>query len=149
MTFSRYIMSIALTIATLGGLGSALAHSGATGIVKERMDMFKRSQKNLKAIKSHVRGEDYGSIAKLADEIREWAVKMPEYFPEGSNIKPSEASPKIWEDFSGFKRAAMKNETATKKLIAAAEAGDQAAVVEGFKAVASSCKSCHQSYKLD
>ena len=149
MTFSRYIMSIALTIATLGGLGSALAHSGATGIVKERMDMFKRSQKNLKAIKSHVRGEDYGSIAKLADEIREWAVKMPEYFPEGSNIKPSEASPKIWEDFSGFKRAAMKNETATKKLIAAAEAGDQTAVVEGFKAVALSCKSCHQSYKLD
>ena len=55
MTFSRYIMSIALTIATLGGLGSALAHSGATGIVKERMDMFKRSQKNLKAIKSHIR----------------------------------------------------------------------------------------------
>ena len=149
MTFSRYIMLIVLTIATLGGLGSALAHSGATGIVKERMDMFKRSQKNLKAIKSHIRGEDYGSIAKLADEIREWAVKMPEYFPEGSNIKPSEASPKIWEDFSGFKRAAMKNETATKKLISAAKAEDQTAVVEAFKAVASSCKSCHQSYKLD
>ena len=149
MTFSRYIMSIALTIATLGGLGSALAHSGATGIVKERMDMFKRSQKNLKAIKSHIRGEDYGSIAKLADEIREWAIKKPEYFPEGSNIKPSEASPKIWEDFSGFRRAAMKNETATKKLIAAAEAGNHTAVMEGFKAVASSCKSCHQSYKLD
>ena len=55
MTFSRYFMSIALTIATLGGLGSALAHSGATGIVKERMDMFKRSQKNLKAIKSQIR----------------------------------------------------------------------------------------------
>ena len=149
MTFSRYAMSIALTIITLGGLGSALAHSGATGIVKERMDMFKRNQKNLKAIKSHIRGEDYGSIAKLAHEIGDWAEKMPEYFPEGSNVKPSEASPKIWEDFSGFKRAAMKNETATKRLIAAAEAGDQTAVVEAFKAVASSCKSCHQSYKLD
>ena len=149
MTFSRYIMSIALTIATLGGLGSALAHSGATGIVKERMDMFKKNQKNLKAIKSHIRGKDYDSIAKLANEIRVWAAKMPEYFPEGSNIKPSEASPKIWEDFTGFKRAAMKNETATKKLIAAAKAGNQTAVVEGFKAVASSCKSCHQSYKLD
>ena len=142
-------MSIALTIATLGGLSSALAHSGAKGIVKERMDMFKKSQKNLKAIKSHIQSEDYRSIAKLADEIREWAVKMPEYFPDGSDIKPSEASPKIWEDFSGFKSAAMKNETATKKLIAAAEAGDQTAVVEGFKAVASSCKSCHQSFKLD
>ena len=125
------------------------AHSGATGIVKERMDLFKKNQANLKAIKSHIRSEDYGSIIKLADEIRDWAVKMPEYFPEGSNKKPSEASPAIWTDFDGFKNAAMKNETAAKQLIAAAKAEDQKAVVDGFKAVAASCKSCHQSYKLD
>ena len=59
----------------------ALAHSGATGIVKERMDMFKKNQDNLKAIKSHIGSEDYESIVKLADEIRDWAVKMPDYFP--------------------------------------------------------------------
>ena len=53
----------------------ALAHSGATGIVKERMDMFKKNQGNLKAIKSHIGSEDYGSIVKLADKIRDWAVK--------------------------------------------------------------------------
>ena len=74
---------------------------------------------------------------------------MPEYFPEGSNEKPSEASPAIWLDFNGFKNAAMKNETAAKQLIAAAKAEDQKTVVDGFKAVAASCKSCHQSYKLD
>ena len=84
---------------------TSLAHSGATGIVKERMDMFKLNQKHLKAIKSHIRSEDYLSIIKLADEIRDWAVKMPEYFPEGSNEKPSEASPSIWTDFNGFKNA--------------------------------------------
>ena len=127
----------------------ALAHSGATGIVKERMDMFKKNQNNLKAIKSHIRSENYESIVKLADEIRDWAVKMPEHFPEGSNEKPSEASHAIWTDFDGFKNAAMKNETAAKQLIAAANAEDQKAVVNGFKAVAASCKSCHQSYKLD
>ena len=126
-----------------------LAHSGATGIVKERMDMFKKNQNNLKAIKSYIRSEEYHSIIKLADEIRDWAVKMPEYFPEGSDKKPSEASPAIWTDFDGFKNAAMKNETAAKQLIAAANAEDQKAVVNGFKAVAASCKSCHQSYKLD
>ena len=125
------------------------AHSGATGIVKERMDLFKKNQANLKAIKSHIRSEDYGSIIKLADEIRDWAVKMHEYFPEGSNNEPSEASPAIWTDFAGFKNAAMKNETAAKQLIAAAKAEDQKAVVGGFRALAASCKSCHQSYKLD
>ena len=127
----------------------ALAHSGATGIVKERMDMFKKNQDNLKAIKSHIGSEDYESIVKLADEIRDWAVKMPEYFPEGSNEKPSEASPAIWTDFDDFKNAALKNETAATQFIAAAKAEDQKAVVDGFKAVAASCKSCHQSYKLD
>ena len=127
----------------------ALAHSGATGIVKERMDMFKKNQDNLKAIKSHIGSGDYESIGKLADEIRDWAVKMPEYFPEGSNEKPSEASPAIWADFDGFKSAAMKNETAAKQLIDAAKAEDQEAVVDSFRAVATSCKSCHQSYKLD
>ena len=127
----------------------ALAHSGATGIVKERMDMFKKNQNNLKAIKSYIGSEDYESIVKLADEIRDWAVKMPEHFPEGSDEKPSEASPAIWTDFDGFKNAAMKNDAAAKHLIAAAKAEDQKAVVDGFKAVAASCKSCHQSYKLD
>ncbi len=73
---------------------------------------------------------------------------MPEYFPEGSNEKPSEASPAIWTDLYDFKSAAMKNEMAAKQLITAAKAEDQKAVVDGFKAVAASCKSCHQSYKL-
>ena len=139
--FSLILMTVPATL--------VFAHSGATGIVKERMDMFKKNQGNLKAIKAHIGSEDYGSIVKLTDEIRDWAVKMPEYFPEGSNKKPSEASPAIWTDFDGFKNAAMKNETAAKQLIAAAKAEDQKAVVDGFKAVASSCKSCHQSYKLD
>ena len=142
------IISFLLAFGTMFG-AAALAHSGATGIVKERMDMFKKSQNNLKAIKAHIRSEDYGSIVQLADEVRAWAVKMPDYFPEGSNEKPSEASPAIWSDFDGFKNAAMKNETAAKQLIAAAKAEDQKAVVDGFKAVAASCKSCHQSYKLD
>ena len=125
------------------------AHNGATGIVKERMDMFKKNQNNLKVIKSHIRSEDYDSIMKLADEIRDWAVKMPEYFPEGSNNKPSEASPAIWADFGGFRDAALKNEKAAEKLVAAAQAEDQNEVVNSFKALAASCKSCHQSYKMD
>ena len=125
------------------------AHSGATGIIKERMDMFKKNKDNLKAINSHIRSEDYGPIVKFAKEIGDWAVKMPEYFPEGSNEKPSQASPAIWADFDGFKNAAMKNETAARQLIAAAEAEDREAVLGGFKAVAASCKSCHRSYKLD
>ena len=38
----------------------ALAHSGATGIVIERMEMFRKSQNNLKAIKAHIGSENIG-----------------------------------------------------------------------------------------
>jgi cytochrome c556 len=142
------IISFLLAFGTMFG-AATLAHRGATDIVKERMDMFKKNQDNLKAIRAHIGSEDYESIVKLAEEIRDWAVKMPDYFPEGSNEKPSEASPAIWSDFDGFKNAAMKNETASKKLMVAAQAEDQQAVIDGCKAVAASCKNCHQSYKLD
>ena len=111
--------------------------------------MFKKSQNNLKAIRAHIRDEDYGAVVKLSDEIRDWAARMHTYFPEGSNYQPSEASPAIWKDFNGFKNAAIKNETAAKQLIAAAKVEDQKSVLDGFKAVAASCKSCHQSYKLN
>ena len=45
---------------------AAMAHSGATGIIKERMDFFKRSKDNMKAINIHLRGGDYRAIVPLA-----------------------------------------------------------------------------------
>ena len=48
-----------------------------------------------------------------------------------------------------FINATMKNEAATEQLIAVDEVEDQQAIVGGFKSVATSCKSCHQSCKLD
>ena len=36
----------------------AFPHSGAIGIVKERFDMFKKNQGNLKAIKSLIGSDD-------------------------------------------------------------------------------------------
>ena len=143
-------ISVALGLILLAiSTNFVFAQSGAEGIVKDRMHMFKKNQSNLKAIKSHIRSENYDSIVNLADEIRDWAVKMPEYFPEGSEGKPSKASPAIWTDFRGFKNASTQNKVAAGQLISAAQAEDLKAVIDGFKAVVASCKSCHQSYKLD
>ena len=149
MTFPKYVISIVLTIVTLGGLGSAFAHSGAKGIVKERMDLFSRNKNNLKAIKSYLGSNNLSSVVPLAREIRDWAQKMPEYFPEGSDGKPSEASPEIWLNFEGFKKSAFANSDAANKLMSAAAEGDKSATIEAFKATASTCKSCHKSFRLD
>jgi cytochrome c556 len=78
----------------------------------------------LKAIKTHFRNGDLDAIIPLAKQIRDWAEKMPAYFPAGSDGKPSEASPQIWLDFLGFERAANANYQAANQLVTAAKASD-------------------------
>ena len=127
----------------------AYAHSGAAGIVKERMDYFNQNKDNLKTIKTHFRNGDLDAIIPLAKQIRDWAEKTPAYFPAGSDGKPSEASPQIWLDFSGFERAANANYQAANQLMIAAKADDSEAAINAFKTTAATCKSCHKSYRLD
>ena len=74
---------------------------------------------------------------------------MPDYFPVGTDIKPSEASPKIWSDFKGFTAAAQLNWKATISLAEAAKIGDRSSVIIAFRETAKSCKSCHETYRLN
>ena len=130
MTLRKTALVTALSLSS-GFSVLAYAHSGATGIVKERMDFFTQNKDNLKAIKTHFQNGDLDAI------------------PAGSDGKPSEASPQIWLDFSGFERAANANYQAANQLVIAAKAGDRKAAIKAFKATAATCKSCHKSYKLD
>ena len=144
----KKLIIVAILILTSATFGNAIAHSGATGIVKKRMDYFKASQINLKKIRVHISNENYEPIITLANSIASWSAKMPDYFPKGSNINPSEASPKIWSDFEGFTVAAQLNWEATISLAKVAEMGDRDAVINAFKDTVASCKSCHKTYRL-
>jgi cytochrome c556 len=144
-SFKNNILLI-LAFCSVSALG--LAHEGATGIVKERMDNYSRNQENLKAIYSHLKQDDLNAIAPLAKEIRDWAKAMPEYFPEGTDGAPSEASPKIWNDFDGFKLAAKANAEAADSLYNSALEGNKADVLEALKRTAASCAGCHKVYRL-
>ena len=138
----------AILITTILTYGDAIAHSGATGIVKERMDYFKASQANLKKIKTNIIKENYVAIIPLANDLAAWAEKIPDYFPVGSDLKPSEASPKIWSDFEGFTAAAQLNWEATISLANAAMTTDRDSIITAFRETAESCKSCHKMYRL-
>ena len=61
---------ICLSAIAIGLSAAAMAHSGATGIIKERMDFFKRSKDNMKAINMHLRGGDYRAIVSLAERYQ-------------------------------------------------------------------------------
>ena len=113
---------IAASIIGLGVLGAVLlatnlnvnAHSGATGIVKERMalmDRLGKAMKNLNAMFSNQISYDAASVKEAAGVIEQHAGEaMIKMFPEGTNRKPSEALPIIWEDWDEFKSLAKKLE---------------------------------------
>ena len=126
---------------------SALAHKGATGIVKERMDNFKASQKASKQVLAASKRNNLEAIVPLANQIKNWAEIMPTKFPSGSDGPPSEAAPAIWTDFEGFKSAAKENSEAARFLEVTALNGDAKATAKAIKQLAATCKSCHQSYR--
>ena len=141
------IMAMVIGAAGMLAAPHIMAHDGATGIIKERMDKFKASQGHLKAISKLMGGDAFGEIAERAVAMRDWGVAMPNAFPEGSDKAPSDALPAIWSDNAGFKDAANNHVIALDALINAAEGKDMGAVTIAFRDVAGTCKACHMKYR--
>lgn len=98
-----------LVILTTAGLiagAAALAHSGATGVVKERMDGMVALGNVVKELTPMMRGQtpyDADSVRAGADVmIEHGGEQMTRLFPEGSDGMPSQALPTVWEDWEEF-----------------------------------------------
>jgi cytochrome c556 len=123
------------------------AHDGATGVVKQRMDRFSDSKKQLKEIQAALGAQDFTIIASAATSIRDWARVMPDYFPEGSGGVPSKASPRIWESFDIFVNEVKAHETAADALILATQSEQQDETINAFKQLVQTCSSCHKAFR--
>lgn len=125
----------------------AQAHSGATGIVKKRMEVMKDVGAVMKELGAMVKGEaafDASTVARRAGDLKAHAAGMPALFPEGSIHGPSEALPQIWKDFEGFTRIASDLESAADRLSGVTEA---TALPAALGAAGKSCKACHSDYR--
>ncbi|WP_068117886.1 c-type cytochrome [Tropicimonas marinistellae] len=106
---------------------AALAHGGATGVVKERMDGMSAMADVMKALAPMMQG----TVAYDADAVRAGAAKIAEHsgealtskFPEGTDGMPSEAKPEIWQDWDAFSGLAQQLEIFAKGLERAADNG--------------------------
>ena len=125
----------------------ALAHEGATGIIKERMDNFSAARNYMKAMRGAVGANDFAKIDEITSKMMPWAETMGDFFPEGSDKSPSEAAPTIWSDRAGFEMKITAYHEAIQALNAAALSQDSAATTSAFRALGASCKSCHQGYR--
>lgn len=127
MTIRKLVLGGAITAALAMG---AWAHSGATGVVKERMDAMKSMGKAVKAIKPMMTGEaayDADAVRKAARTIAAQAGdEMTALFPEGSDEAPSEVLPTVWSDQERFEDLAEALQKAALGLEKAAGNGRQA-----------------------
>ena len=128
---------------------AALAHKGAMGIVKERMDKFEASEKATKRIKQALSRGDNAVVIAEAEFLVSWARKMEGFFPENSNQPPSEAKDDIWLQWDKFVGAIQSFDNATQALIDDARSEDSRAIGQAFKEMTKSCKSCHRQFRED
>ncbi len=119
-------MVIAATILAAASAG-AYSHTGATGIVKERMDGMAEMGKVVKALSAMMRGDTKYSAA----QVKKGAAVLSSHagdrllylFEKGGNPHPSVARDEIWTNWGEFKEIADRLAVLTKGLGAAADNG--------------------------
>ena len=106
----KTITAAAVTFVALGAV--AFAHSGASGIYKERMDAMAAMGKVVKDLSAIMRGEADYDAAKIQEGARliqsHAGEAMTLQFPEGTTDKPSEARVEIWSDWDTFSELAKQ-----------------------------------------
>ena len=124
-----------------------LGTSAQADIIQERKNAFRDNSIALRAITKSIRSKDFENIIKNARVIEKWSIIMSEYFPKGSGQGNTNASENIWLDFNSFKLKISENTTATRALIAAAEAKNISDIKQLTNNLGSTCQSCHMKFK--
>lgn len=168
MNFGTRTIAVGLFVTTLSAV--ALAHDGATGIVKERMDGMSAMASALKSIGPMVSGQeefDPMAIRSAAEILQIHAGEnLIAQFPDGSQLSVSQASDAVWSNSNGFADLALQLELYAKGLEAAADnipgSVDAAEIVRPitlenmaglsvdlvFKEIGKTCSACHSDYRV-
>ena len=149
---TRHLLTLALIASIALPAGMAVAHKGATGIVKQRMDAMKAVADATKTVAQMVKGQtafDANLAASAAEEIKGHASNMADLFPQDSLDHPSEALPAIWKDWAKFTEIAGQLTAASAELAATATSANEAAELRPvFGKVAATCSACHEKFRL-
>ena len=128
----------------------SFVHAGASGIVKERMQLMKSYGRSMKSINAAIRNQsaESNSIIKTeATKMVKTSGKLLNLFPIGSGGGVSEASPRIWDKPGEFVKMINTFTQALRELAEASNLNSQALQIESFRRVGGACKGCHQDFR--
>ncbi len=121
---AKYLIAVSLTVST----AVVMAHGGATGIVKERMDAMGDMKDSMKEVSDMFKGKapyDANKVRTAAEVIKGHSGNaLTKLFPEGSLQHPTEAKAVIWDEWDRFSKLADHLETLSEGLANAAENKD-------------------------
>lgn len=104
---------------------SALAHGGATGIVKERMDAMEDMKGAMKTVSDMFKGKipyEAVQVRVAAETINMHAGEnLTKLFPKGSLHHPTEAKAEIWQEWDRFQHLSKELERISQGLYDAAD----------------------------
>lgn len=124
---AKYFISVSLAVTS----AVVLAHGGATGIVKERMDAMGDMKDSMKIVSNMFKGKepyDADKVRAAAEVLKGHAGdSLTNLFPEGSLQHPSEAKPIIWNEWNRFSKLANHLGVLSEGLANAAENTDSPA----------------------
>lgn len=119
------IAAVALAAVIGAGATTAIAHGGASGVVKERMESMGALGDAMKDLTAMMRGQqDYNAdrVRTLAGTIDSHSGEaLTKLFPKDSLDHPSEALPAIWSDWDRFSALSDQLSTYAQALAAAAD----------------------------
>jgi cytochrome c556 len=142
------------TIMLLAGLASVtnvIAHGGATGVVKQRMDAMSDMAGAMKKMAPVVKGKQAFNrvlFIESGELIAGHSNMLPDLFPDGSIEGSSEALPAIWQQWDDFMSLSDRTKTNAEKLVKMAQDGAELRpLTKQFVKIAGDCKACHKNYR--
>ena len=126
-------------------VATCLTSTAQAGVIEDRKAKFKENVTILRSIQTQIGKGDFEAIAAGGRNIAEWAAKMADFFPEGSESVG--ALDAIWLNFDDFQSKADANKQAALQLEQAAGTMDAGQIMAAVRKLGETCKSCHQSFK--
>jgi cytochrome c556 len=149
--FRRMIFVLSIALGVAAPVGVLIAAASARDQQKARHDHYHELGDAFKTVRDEARAgkPDMAKVQAAAKVVNEASVDQGRWFPAGSGPEAGKtrALPVIWQKPQDFVAAQKMFSDAAPQLLAAANAGDAAAVKTAFGDVGKSCKNCHDTFR--
>ncbi len=145
MRLSKQAVASLVVALSVGGAAVAVIAADAFHDRHMAMEAVGDAMKPLGAIAKKQAPFDAAVVKASATTIADNLKKASTLFPAGSGGGESRAKAEIWTDAAGFEKG-MKD--AHSAAVALQSVSDEAAYAPALGALGSTCKSCHDKYRL-